>query len=169
MSSSDGKVLSMLAEVICSCVLKSSLESASNVGGKTSSKAFPWFKKSETFFSSDFSVSLRKIHEDEMIRDAKTLIANSKAKEISLQPSKRKLKDLWFMSPLQWKFEPIGGPELQTWACEHVPAYRIQIDVDKYEGLKFQGWHKTVDNKWEVLLTHFQMVNLLVFSTEFIN
>lgn len=66
--------------------------------------------------------------------------------------------DYWWMPSELTELEKIGGAEFSAWASEYVPSYRLQIDAHQFTGLKFGGWRNSVENRWEVLLTHSQMV-----------
>ena len=56
------------------------------------------------------------------------------------------------------KLEKIGGSDFSAWASEYVPAYRLEIDTKILGDSKIGGWKKSAENRWEVLLTHSQMV-----------
>lgn len=66
----------------------------------------------------------------------------------------------WLTSTTYFKLEQIGGPEFISWLSERVPAYKLQIDAEKLDNVKFEGWKETATNTWEVFLTHSQMVGL---------
>ncbi|KAI4296834.1 hypothetical protein L6164_036756 [Bauhinia variegata] len=54
----------------------------------------------------------------------------------------------------------IGGSDFSAWTSEYVPAYRLEINANRMGDTKFEGWKKSAENRWEVLLTHSQMVGL---------
>ncbi|KAL3851360.1 hypothetical protein ACJIZ3_013242 [Penstemon smallii] len=70
------------------------------------------------------------------------------------------LNSSWWMLPTFAKLEKIGGPEFCAWISECVPSYMLEIDASKLSDVKFEGWKKTKENSWEVVLTHSQMVSL---------
>lgn len=59
------------------------------------------------------------------------------------------------------RLDKFGGPGFSEWANEYVPAYRLQIDANTFKDAKLEGWQELCNNRWEVILTHFQMVELL--------
>lgn len=63
------------------------------------------------------------------------------------------------------ELEKIGGPEFSAWTSEYVPAYRLQIDTDRLRNITFKGWKNSAQNRWEVLLTHSQMVIRSLFTS----
>nr|GEW44039.1 hypothetical protein CTI12_AA462180 [Tanacetum cinerariifolium] len=56
--------------------------------------------------------------------------------------------------------EKNGGREFSAWVSDYFLAYRLKIDSEKLRDLKFEGWKESAKNRWEVLLTHSQMVCL---------
>ncbi|XP_077229563.1 deneddylase isoform X2 [Tasmannia lanceolata] len=161
LSSSDERVLSVLAEAVCSCALESTkMDFLQNVQGGTSSNTFSWFQKPKRISSFDSSVSIYKIPEDEIVDSARDLVVNFNSVEGKYRLRGIKPKDRWWLFSAHSRLDEIGGPELSTWASEYIPAYRLQINTEKFKDVKVQGWQKSADNRWEVLLTHFQMVGL---------
>lgn len=72
----------------------------------------------------------------------------------------RKLKHRWWAPPSYSRLVKYGGPGFSDWTSEFIPAYRLQIDAHTFKDTRLEGWQKLADNRWEVLLTHFQMVYL---------
>ncbi|XP_058095760.1 uncharacterized protein LOC131241108 isoform X2 [Magnolia sinica] len=161
LSSSDGSVLSALAEAVCLCSLESTeTDFLESTQGMASYKMFPWFRKRKRTTSSDSSVHIYKIPQDQIVENAENLVENFNFVKGIYRLREKKPKDRWWASPTYSRLEKIGGPEFSTWTNEYIPSYRLQIDADKFENVKFEGWQKSPDNRWEVLLTHFQMVGL---------
>ncbi|OVA11093.1 hypothetical protein BVC80_1741g79 [Macleaya cordata] len=160
-SSSDEQVLSVLAEVVC----KSALESTErdfheNSLGTSSNNIFNWFQKPRRIASKDCSVFICKIQQDEILENAKTSLKNFKGRP-NYSSREMKRKHCWWTSSTYSKLEKIGGPGFSKWASEYIPAYRLQIDADKLKNVKLDCWKKSAENRWEVLLTHSQMVGLV--------
>lgn len=159
-SSSDEHIITLLAEV----VVLSAFESAErnfldNSFGRSSSNLFRLFNKPERFTSKDSSVILYKFLEDELVGNAKSLLKEFNSMKAHDKPVAKQSTLNWWTSSIYSKLEKIGGPEFSTWVSEYVPAYRLQIKSDKLDKLKVEGWTKSEDNRWEVLLTHAQMVS----------
>lgn len=74
------------------------------------------------------------------------------------KPVKIESGRFWWKPLCYEKLEKIGGSDFSAWTSEYVPAYRLEIDTKIMEGAKFEGWKKSPENRWEVLLTHSQMV-----------
>lgn len=161
LSSSDERVISVLAEVICISALESTERHfLENSIGKTSSNFFNWFQNPKRVVSEDSSVMMYKLFEDEIIQNAKSLLENFNSTKANYKPVLTESKICWWTSSAYSKLEKIGGPEFCNWTSEYVPAYKLQIDADKLKDVKFEGWKKSTENRWEVLLTHSQMVEL---------
>ncbi|MCL7022035.1 hypothetical protein MKW94_015702 [Papaver nudicaule] len=159
-TSSGGEcVLSSLAEVVCSAVLESTeRDFHQNSRGTTSRNIYGWFQKSRRIASKDGSVLIYEIHQDEILENAKAYLKNfEERKDYSSRNMKSKR---WWTPSTYSKLEKIGGPEFSDWASEYIPAYRLQIDTDKFKDVKLDSWKKSEENRWEVLLTHSQMVGL---------
>ncbi|KVH96979.1 uncharacterized protein LOC112522442 [Cynara cardunculus var. scolymus] len=160
-SSSDEQAISMIAEVISISALENTKKDfLDNSLGRSSFDIFRLFQKPEKFFSKDSSVILYKVLEDEVVQGAKSLLERFNSMKSSYKPKEKASKFNWWPWPVFSKLEKIGGPEFSAWASEYVPAYRLQIDSDKLRDLKFEGWKESAKNRWEVLLTHSQMVCL---------
>lgn len=159
LSSSDERIISVLAEVVCSSALESTEKQfLEDYVGKTSSDLLRWFRKPKRTVSEDSSVVIYKLFEDEIVENAKSLLDLFNSTKGSFKPVKTKSKNYWWTPTALSKLEKIGGPEFSSWTSEYVPAYRLEIDASQHENVKFEGWRKSVENKCEVLLTHSQMV-----------
>lgn len=121
---------------------------------------FSWLQKPQRIVSRDSSVVIYKLFEDEIVENAKSLLENFNSSKERFQGIKVKRKYKWWTPLAYSKLEKIGGPEFSAWTSEHVPAYRLQVDADKVKDAKFEGWRESSGNRWEVLLTHSQMVGL---------
>ncbi|KAF5760751.1 hypothetical protein HanXRQr2_Chr16g0757091 [Helianthus annuus] len=161
LSSSDETTISMLAEVISVSALESTKKDfLDNSLGVSSYNIFRLFKKSEKVTSKDSSVILYKVLEDEVVENAKSLLETFNSMKESYTPPETLLKFNWWPLSAISKLEKIGGHEFGAWVTEYVPAYKLQIDSEKIRDLKFEGWREFDKNRWEVLLTHSQMVCL---------
>lgn len=159
--SSDGRVLSVLAEAVSLCALESTeRDFLENTKGIASSDVFPWFRKPKRIASSDSSVNIYKISQDQIVEIAKNRVENFKSVKGKYMVREMKPKDRWWASPTYSRLDKIGGPEFSSWTNEYIPAYRLQVNAEYFENVKFEGWQRSVDNRWEVLLTHSQMVYL---------
>lgn len=161
-SSSDEQAISMIAEVISISALENTKKDfLDNPLGRSSFDIFRLFQKPEKFISKDSSVILYKVLEDEVVEGAKSLLEKFNSMKSSFnKPKETASKFNWWPWSVFSKLEKIGGPEFSAWASEYVPAYRLQINSDKLRDLKFKGWKESAKNRWEVLLTHSQMVCL---------
>ncbi|KAJ0017209.1 hypothetical protein Pint_10491 [Pistacia integerrima] len=130
LSSSDEWVISILAEVVCISALQST----------------------ERHFLNN---SL-----DEIIENAKSLLETFNSTKENVNPVKVRPKHNWWSSSAYSKLEKIGGPDFCAWTSEYVPAYKLQIDASRFKDVKFDGWRNCAENRWEILLTHSQMVGL---------
>ncbi|CAL5409910.1 unnamed protein product [Camellia sinensis] len=161
LSSSDELVISLLGEVVCLAALESTERHfLRNSLGRTSNNFFHWFHKPERIASTDSSVTIYKLFDDEIIASAKSLLETFNSEKGNYKPLQSNVNYSWWTLPIYSKLEKIGGPEFITWINEYVPAYLLQIDTDRLHNVKFEGWKKSAENRWEVLLTHFQMVGL---------
>ncbi|KAM3700418.1 hypothetical protein ACB098_05G094400 [Castanea mollissima] len=161
LSSSDERAIAVLAEAICISALQSTERHfLDDILSKPSSNIFRWFRKPTRIASKDSSVIIYKLFEDEIIENAKTLLEDFNSTKEGYKPMKKESKHHWWMLSGQTELEKIGGPQFSAWTREYVPAYRLQIDTDILKNIKFEGWKKSTNNRWEVLLTHSQMVGL---------
>lgn len=166
LSSSDERVLSVLAEVVCISALQNTEKQfLEDYAGKTSSNLLLWFQKPRRTVSKDSSVVIYKLFEDEIVENAKSLLEHFNSTKNSFKSVKAKSKYHWWTPSALSKLEKIGGPEFSSWTSEYVPAYKLQIHANQHKDVKFEGWRKCGENSWEVLLTHSQMVlpSFLVF------
>ncbi|XP_065878726.1 uncharacterized protein [Euphorbia lathyris] len=159
LSSSDERVISVLAEAVCIAALQNTEGNfLHGFTGNTSGGFLSWFQKPKRIMSKDSSVIIYKLLEDEILANAKSLLENFNSTKESWLKMRQKCN--WWMPVTQTKLEQIGGPDFSAWTTEYVPAYRLQINADKFIDAKFEGWTRSVENMWEVLLTHSQMVEL---------
>ncbi|KAF4388814.1 hypothetical protein F8388_018993 [Cannabis sativa] len=159
--SSDEGVISVLAEAVCMSALQSTERNFldSYLGG-SASNLFNWLQKPSQVVSKDSSVKITKLFEDEIVENAKSLLENYHSTKGQFKPGRNKSKNNWWKPSVHSKLEKIGGRQFIAWTIEHIPAYKIQIDADRHKEVKFDGWRKSSDNRWEVLLTHSQMAGL---------
>lgn len=157
-SSSDVRFLSVLSEAICSFAFN---ETERSCFGKVDSShlmtMFSWLQKPHGKCSADSSVCIYKIAEREIVMNAMSQVD----KFISIKGIRytaRKPGHGWWVAPNYSRLEKAGDPGLSYWTNEFVPAYRLQISADIFKDAKHEGWHKIANNRWEVLLTHYQMV-----------
>lgn len=159
LSSSDERVISALAEAVCISALHITERNfLHNYLGKASSSLFHWFRKPRRIVSTDSSVIIYKIFEDEIIENAKVLLEDFNLTKERFEPQRNKHMYYSWTPSAHSKLENIGGPDFSAWTSEYIPAYRLQIDADRLKDVKFKGWRKSAQNVWEVLLTHSQMV-----------
>ncbi|KAI5590926.1 hypothetical protein BDE02_04G043600 [Populus trichocarpa] len=161
LGSSDEQVISLLAEAVCIAALQNTERLfLDDFMGKGPGGFFSWLRKPQRIVSRDSSVVIYKLFEDEIVENAKSLLENFNSSKERFQGIKVKRKYKWWTPLAYSKLEKIGGPEFSAWTSEHVPAYRLQVDADKVKDAKFEGWRESSGNRWEVLLTHSQMVGL---------
>lgn len=158
LSSSSEEVISLIAEVVCISALQSTERHfLDNSLGRTSSNFFQWFKKHRRIVSKDSSIFIYQLFEDEIIGNGKSLLENFNSLKGTFWP-KVKPKSHWWKPSAYFQLESIGGSEFASWLIEYIPAYRLEIDTNRLKNVKFEGWRKSAENLWEVLLTHSQMV-----------
>lgn len=161
LSSSDERAISVLAEAICVSVLQTTERHfLDNILGKPSRNIFRWFRKPTRIASKDSSVIIYKLFDDEIVENAKALLESFNSTKEGFKLKETESKHHWWMLSGQAELEKIGGPQFSAWTREYVPAYRLQIDTDILKDIKFEGWKESAKNRWEVLLTHSQMVGL---------
>ncbi|XP_059282513.1 uncharacterized protein LOC132036246 isoform X2 [Lycium ferocissimum] len=160
-TSSDERVISVIAEVICLSALESTKRHLlSETPGGATKKFFPWFHKHKSVVSKDSSVTLYNLLEYEIVANANILLQKFSLERVNYRPREGRWISNWLSSTAYSKLEQIGGPEFIAWLSEYVPAYKLQIDAEKLGNVKFEGWKKSATSTWEVLLTHSQMVGL---------
>ncbi|XP_012450534.2 uncharacterized protein LOC105773309 isoform X1 [Gossypium raimondii] len=159
--SSEERVISVLGEVVCISALQSTEKHfLENLLGKTPSNFFRWFRKSKGIVSKDSSVVLHKVFEDEIVENARNLLESFNSSKESFNATDLRQKNYWWTHPLQSKLEKNGGHEFSAWTSEYIPAYRLEIDANTLKNVKFEGWRESNESRWQVLLTHSQMVGL---------
>lgn len=161
LSSSDERVISVIAEVICISVLQSTEKHfLDDYLGKVKVPFLKWFSKHRRIASRDCSVVLHKVFDDE--QNTNHLLEYFQSRKENFKLADTRQTSRWWNFSAKSKLEKIGGPAFSSWASEYLPAYRLEIDTTILADLKLEGWRKSSENKWEVLLTHYQMV--LAFS-----
>ncbi|CAJ1961806.1 unnamed protein product [Sphenostylis stenocarpa] len=160
LSSANEYLISVLAEAICMSALQSTqLQFFEQALGGNRTGFFHWFRKPESVQSKDSVVILSKLFDDEIVENARSLLDNYNLMKDGFKPVKSKSVHWWKPSCYE-KLEKIGGSDFSAWASEYVPAYRLEIDAKIMGDAKIEGWKKSAENRWEVLLTHSQMVQL---------
>lgn len=160
LSSSNEQVLAVLAEAVCMYALeKTELNFREGTLGRNSKSLFDWGRKPRAIASTDSSVILYEISQDELVKNSDSYLAKFGLMETSSPRELRRKYSRW-MSSTYSKLEKIGGPEFVAWISDYVPAYRLQVDATKLKNMELEGWNKCAANRWEVLLTHSQMVDL---------
>lgn len=159
LSSSDERVFSVLAEALCLSALQSTEEHFLDSSfGSSSRSLFSWFKRAKQVCSRDSSVIVYKLSDDEIVENAKTLVESFNSAKETLKQIDSGRKNLGWTASTQTKLEKIGGPQFSAWLNEYVPIYRLQIDSERLDDLKLEGWKQLSENRWEVVLSHSQMV-----------
>ncbi|XP_064944291.1 uncharacterized protein LOC103969261 isoform X2 [Musa acuminata AAA Group] len=160
-SSSDVKFLSALAEAVSSCALEGTeRRHFGESDGSRLSYMFGWLQKPQGNCSVDSSICVYKIAECEIVRNAMSQVDKFNLSDGRASYGQRKMQHPWWMAPDYIRLEKAGGPGLSSWTNEFVPAYRLQINTNTFKDAKLEGGHKMAENRWEVLLTHYQMVEL---------
>ncbi|KAL6562099.1 hypothetical protein OROGR_003106 [Orobanche gracilis] len=159
LSSADQRIISAIAEVVCVAAFKDTERHFRRDSmSRASSRIFCWSNKHKQISSKDCSVVMYNILEHEILANAKILLETFNLGKHLLKG--KKLKNGWWMSTAFSKLEKIGSPEFCAWISEFVPSYILTIDSNKFSVVEFEGWKKSNANRWEVLLTHSQMVGL---------
>ena len=149
----------MLAEAICISALQSTqIQFLDKAKGGNRGGFFRWFQKPESVQSKDSAIILSKLFEDEIVENARSLLDNYNLMKDGFKPVKIKSGHHWWKPSCYEKLEKIGGSDFSAWASEYVPAYRLEIDTKILGDSKIGGWKMSAENRWEVLLTHSQMV-----------
>ncbi|PHT49370.1 hypothetical protein CQW23_09117 [Capsicum baccatum] len=160
-TSSDERVISVIAEVICLSALESTKRHLfDETPGGVAKKFFPWFHTHKSIISKDSSATLYELMECEIVANADILLQKFSSERANYRPREGRWMVNWLTSNAYSKLEQTGGPEFIAWLSEYVPAYKLQIDAEKLGNVKFEGWKETTTNTWEVFLTHSQMVGL---------
>ncbi|KAL0398535.1 UNVERIFIED_CONTAM: hypothetical protein Sradi_2196800 [Sesamum radiatum] len=161
LNSSDERVISEIGDVVCRAVLETTerhfLPDSTN---RESIMFINWFNKHKPISSRDSSVVLYNLLEHEILANGRILLEKFNMGRGAHKLKGTNLKNSWWASPAFSKLEKIGGPEFCAWISECVPSYMLEIDANKLSDLKFEGWRKSEANRWEVVLTHSQMVSL---------
>lgn len=166
LSSSDERVISVIAEVICISALQSTEKHfLDDYLGKAKFPFFKWLKKHERVASRDCSVVLHKVFDDEFNENSSQLLEYFQSRKENFEVADTRQRSRWWNLSANSKLEKLGGPGFSNWASEYLPAYRLEVDTTVLGDLKLEGWRKSSENKWEVLLTHSQMVSSFAFPT----
>ncbi|KAE9594963.1 hypothetical protein Lalb_Chr18g0059351 [Lupinus albus] len=161
LSSSNEYLISMIAEAICVSALQSTeRQFLDDLQCGNRSGFFHWFQKTERIQSKDSPVILYKLFEDEVVENARSLLDKYNSMKGSFKPVKIKSGHRWWKPSCHGKLDKIGGSDFGAWTNEYVPAYRLEIDSKIIGDAKIGGLKKSTGNRWEVLLTHSQMVAL---------
>ncbi|TKY71774.1 hypothetical protein E2542_SST00506 [Spatholobus suberectus] len=161
LSSSDEYLISVLAEAICISALHSTqIQFLDKAQGGNRSGFFHWFRKPESVQSKDSAVILSKLFEDEIVENAKSLLNKYNLMKDGFKPVKIKSGHHWWKPSYYEKLEKIGGSDFSAWASEYIPVYRLEIDSRIMGDAKIKGWKMSPENRWGVLLTYSQMVQL---------
>ncbi|KAM0838871.1 hypothetical protein ACQ4PT_060688 [Festuca glaucescens] len=150
-SSSDGKLLSALAEAIFSCVIE---DTEKNYLGGTGGL----FQIRKPNCSSDFTVCIHRIAEAEVANNARRCLERIDLAKSSHEVGKP--KNAWWPAPKYGSLEEIGGPDFVLWAHEFIPSYKLQINAAAFMNTELKGCHELANNRREVLVSHFQLAEL---------
>lgn len=154
LSSSDGRLLSMLAEAVCLCALEiTERDFFENTHGMTSNSVLPWFQKPKRVASSDSSIYICKISQNQIIENAKNLMENFNAIKGIYRHRDMKPKGRWWVLPTYSRLDKIGGSEFSAWTNEYIPAYQLQINAEEFKNVKFVGWEKSANDNRLIWLT----------------
>ncbi|KAJ0964958.1 hypothetical protein J5N97_026096 [Dioscorea zingiberensis] len=160
-SAADEGFLSALAEVVCSFALdKTKRDHIGEVDRSAANSLLTWFNKPQMMASVDSSIFLYKISPEDIVKSARKQVMKFNLAKGNLKFRKRNMRHFWWSLPTYSRLDKDMGPSFTDWANEHIPAYRIQIDGNKFCDAKLHGWKKLANNRWEVFLTNFQMVEL---------
>ncbi|KAG8076470.1 hypothetical protein GUJ93_ZPchr0006g44707 [Zizania palustris] len=150
-SSSDEKLISALAEAIFSCITE---DARNNYLGGTGDL----FQKRKLNCSLGSSVCIHRISEAEVVNNARRCLKSFHLVKFSHVAGKA--KNGWWPAPKFERLGKIGGPDFMLWASEFVYTYKLQINAKAFKNTDLGGRHELANDKWEVLLAHFQMVEL---------
>jgi len=160
-SSSDQRFLAKLADVVCSCTLESTRKFyLQNAGGLPSNGIFDWFRKPQRTSLVDSSICVYRLSQGEILKDARNQVGKFDLVKGKFVYRGQSLKHSLLEPPNFSQLDKFGGPGFSEWAKEFLPAYRLQIDANTFKDAKLEGWQELSNNRWEVLLTHSQMVYL---------
>ncbi|KAL4204709.1 hypothetical protein AMTRI_Chr01g111230 [Amborella trichopoda] len=161
LSSSDIKVLPVLAEVVCSRALESIKDDfLGNSMGASPKNFLHRFQKPRVIASSDSAIFIEELPQKLVVSNAKNLVENIRSSNGGQEMMENSSNNSWWLSSRPPRLKTIDGSELESWIGEYIPTHRLLIDADKFTNLKYQGWKNREDNRWEVHLSHSQMVDL---------
>ncbi|XP_078170012.1 deneddylase isoform X2 [Carex rostrata] len=141
-SSSDEMFLSHLSEAVGTIVMENT-RSTYNKNSKVKNS------------SHDISISIHNVAEKDLVNyvmnqpEIRTLVVKGES-----------LRSFLWEPPSYRMLERICSRELVDRMHWFLPAYRLQVIFNAFKELKLEGWHEVAENRWEVLLTHFQMMEL---------
>ncbi|KAJ1704401.1 hypothetical protein LUZ63_004180 [Rhynchospora breviuscula] len=141
-SSSDEKFLSSLSEAVCSFMIEN-IRGMDNKNSRLKSS------------SHDFFISIHTIEEEDIMN-----YVMNQSEILNLDVEGKPSKSFLWEPPCYRKLERISSRELVDRMHNLFPAYRLHVMFDAFQELKLQGWHEVAENRWEVLLTHLQMMEL---------
>lgn len=153
--------------MVCSCALESTEKFyLRNMGGLLSNCMFDWFQKSQRASSVDSSICIYRLSQTELMKNARNSVEKFYLAKGKSGFSQKNVNQSLLEPPNFSQLDKLGGPGFSKWAHEYVPAYRLQIDANTFKDAKLEGWQELSNNRWEVLLTHFQMVYLFFPCTQ---
>ncbi|KAI4304388.1 hypothetical protein MLD38_039908 [Melastoma candidum] len=159
--SSNENAISVLAEAACKSILQITQQDYLKNGYGWSLNFFNWFNGPKGISSSDSSVVMYKLGEDEIVENAKSLLEHFlSAQQSTLQLPCSGKRGFGWTKAVHSKLKNIGGIEFCAWVHEYMPAYRLVINTDKLPDLRLEGWRQLEKNAQEVILTHSQMVGM---------
>ncbi|KAF3512207.1 hypothetical protein F2Q69_00008260 [Brassica cretica] len=151
LSSSDERVISVIAEVICISALQNTEKHfLDDYMGKAKFPLFKWLTKHRRIASRDSSVVLHKVFDDELNENANQLLEYFQSSKENFKVADTRQRSRWWNLSASSKLEKIGGAGFSSWASEYRPAYRLEIDSNILGDVKLEGWRKSSENKWEV-------------------
>ncbi|KAJ4757335.1 Deneddylase ORF24 [Rhynchospora pubera] len=141
-SSSDEKFLSSLSEAVCNFMIEN-IRGMDNKNSRLKSSSY------------DLSISIHTIEEEDIMN-----YVMNQSEILNLAVEGKPSKSFLWEPPCYRMLERISSRELVDRMHNFIPAYRLQIMFDVFQELKLEGWHEVAENRWEVLLTHLQMMEL---------
>jgi hypothetical protein len=162
LTSSDGRVLTGLAEAVC-CYAAACMKDDfhEKMLGRSSNNLLQNFQKPKWMASSDSHVRIRSLSEAEIAAHLKSFLERSGVnKERENYKGMRTSHNWWPRPSCSSSIPNIYGVESDIWINEYLPLHKLQVDFGKFENVKVQGWQKCSNHVWEILLSHRQLVCL---------
>ncbi|CAA6665794.1 unnamed protein product [Spirodela intermedia] len=160
-SSENLSVIAALAEAICSCALECTKRTYLQVeGGRVQVLFLVGSKSPKGLPLLNSTVCVYSIPPNQIIENAQKRLDDFISMKGRPSKEKRKAKHNLWAPPTYSNLDKIGGTGFSDWTNEYIPAYRLQVDGKNLKDVKFKGWQKLPEDRWEVLLTHFQLVEL---------